>query len=56
MVEAGPAENNDVPPKTEPAQDAPGSLSSSVSTPELEAEVAPDPAQTQKRKGGRKPV
>ncbi|KAL1973968.1 hypothetical protein VTN31DRAFT_5528 [Thermomyces dupontii] len=56
MVEAGPGENNEVPPKTEPAQDAQGSLSSSVSTPELEAEVAPDPAQTQKRKGGRKPI
>lgn len=42
-------------PKTEPTQD--GSLSSSVSTPEPEVEtLTQDVAQTQKRKGGRKPV
>lgn len=52
--------NNDtatdtVVPKTEPTQD--GSLSSSVSTPEPEAEtLTQDVAQTQKRKGGRKPI
>lgn len=52
--------NNDtatdtVVPKTEPTQD--GSLSSSVSTPEPEAEtLTQEVAQTQKRKGGRKPV
>lgn len=41
-------------PKTEPGQD--GSLSS-MSTPDAEAEpMTQDPAQTQKRKGGRKPV
>ncbi|KAJ5818518.1 hypothetical protein N7474_004109 [Penicillium riverlandense] len=41
-------------PKTEPGQD--GSLSS-MSTPDAEAEpMTQDPAQTQKRKGGRKPI
>lgn len=42
-------------PKHEPGPD--GSISSSVSTPDPEAEVlTQDAAQTQKRKGGRKPV
>jgi hypothetical protein len=42
-------------PKTEP--DREGSTSSIASTPEAEAEAFPqDVAQTQKRKGGRKPV
>ena len=53
------AMNNDAPmevvPKTEPLHD--GSISSTVSTPEAEVEtLAPDVVQTQKRKGGRKPV
>lgn len=42
-------------PKTEAAQDGHVSMSSSVSTPEPE-EQNQDVAQTQKRKGGRKPV
>jgi hypothetical protein len=42
-------------PKTEPTQDGNVSISSSVSTPEPE-EQNQDVAQTQKRKGGRKPV
>ena len=42
-------------PKTEVAQDGHVSMSSSVSTPEPE-EQTQDVAQTQKRKGGRKPV
>lgn len=42
-------------PKAEPPRDA--SISSSVSTPEPEADVVNrDVTQTQKRKGGRKPV
>jgi hypothetical protein len=62
MVEAGALNDNDlsmdaVVPKTEPAQDGHGSMSSSVSTPEPEEQpLAQDAAQTQKRKGGRKPV
>lgn len=62
MVETGASKDNDTPmdtvvPKTEPTQDGPGSMSSSVSTPEPEAEtLTQDVAQTQKRKGGRKPV
>jgi hypothetical protein len=53
-------ENNDmvmdpIVPKHEPGPD--GSISSSVSTPDPEAEpMTQDAAQTQKRKGGRKPV
>lgn len=42
-------------PKTEPTQDGNASMSESVSTPEPE-EQNQDVAQTQKRKGGRKPV
>jgi hypothetical protein len=62
MVEAGALNDNDlsmdaVVPKTEPAQDGHGSMSSSVSTPEPEEQpLAQDAAQTQKRKGGRKPI
>lgn len=41
-------------PKHEPAPD--GSISSAVSTPDPEAEPLTQDAQTQKRKGGRKPV
>ncbi|KAJ5692809.1 hypothetical protein N7462_002232 [Penicillium macrosclerotiorum] len=42
-------------PKSEPLPD--GSISSTVSTPDAEAEpLTQDPAQTQKRKGGRKPI
>lgn len=42
-------------PKHEPGPD--GSISSTVSTPDPEAEpLTQDAAQTQKRKGGRKPV
>jgi hypothetical protein len=60
MVETSHPEHNDtvmdpVVPKSEPLPD--GSISSSVSTPDVEAEpLTQDPAQTQKRKGGRKPV
>lgn len=60
MVETfTPAQNDEVmdaeAPKSEPVLE--GSPSSSVSTPEAEAEtLAQDVAQTQKRKGGRKPV
>jgi hypothetical protein len=44
-------------PKPEPAQDGHDSMSSSVSTPEAEAEtLTQGVAQIQKRKGGRKPV
>lgn len=42
-------------PKTEPTQDGHASMSDSVSTPEPE-EQNQDVAQTQKRKGGRKPI
>jgi hypothetical protein len=60
MVEASHPDQNDtvmdpVVPKTEPMLD--GSISSTVSTPDPEVEaLTQDPAQTQKRKGGRKPV
>lgn len=60
MVETSHPEQNDtvmdpVVPKSEPGPD--GSISSTVSTPDAEAEpLTQDPAQTQKRKGGRKPV
>ncbi|OKL60297.1 hypothetical protein UA08_04072 [Talaromyces atroroseus] len=59
-AEAGPMHDNDVSmdaiiPKTEPTQDGNVSISSSVSTPEPE-EQNQDVAQTQKRKGGRKPI
>lgn len=60
MVETSHPEQNDtvmdpVVPKAEPVPD--GSISSTVSTPDPEAEpLTQDPAQTQKRKGGRKPV
>ena len=60
MVETSHSEHNDtvmdpVVPKSEPLPD--GSISSNVSTPDAEAEpLTQDPAQTQKRKGGRKPV
>ena len=46
-------------PKPEPALDGHASMSSSMSTPEAEAEAetfSQDVVQTQKRKGGRKPV
>lgn len=62
MVETGAVNDHDISmdtvvPKTEPIQDGHGSISSSVSTPEPEAEaLTQDVAQTQKRKGGRKPV
>lgn len=59
-IENGPMRDDDVSmdtiiPKTEGTQDGHGSMSSSVSTPEPE-EQNQDVAQTQKRKGGRKPV
>ncbi|KAJ5267009.1 hypothetical protein N7478_009817 [Penicillium angulare] len=60
MVEASNPEHNDmvmdpVVPKSEPLPD--GSISSNVSTPDPEVEaLTQDPAQTQKRKGGRKPI
>jgi hypothetical protein len=61
MVEtASHPERNDtvmdpVVPKSEPLPD--GSISSTVSTPDAEAEpLTQDTTQTQKRKGGRKPV
>lgn len=60
MVETSHPDQNDmvmdpVVPKTEPMLD--GSISSTVSTPDPEVEaLTQDPAQTQKRKGGRKPV
>ncbi|EAW09668.1 bZIP transcription factor [Aspergillus clavatus NRRL 1] len=60
MVEASNSNHNDtapesVVPKAEPLPE--GSISSSVSTPEAEGEVPmQDVAQTQKRKGGRKPI
>lgn len=60
MVETSNSNHNDtatdsVVPKSEPLPE--GSTSSSVSTPEAEGEVpTQDVAQTQKRKGGRKPV
>lgn len=59
MVESAHPEHNDPVmdpvPKSEPLPD--GSISSAVSTPDPEAEpLTQDPAQTQKRKGGRKPV
>lgn len=61
MVEtASHPEHNDtvmdpVVPKSEPLPD--GSISSTVSTPDAEAEpLTQDTTQTQKRKGGRKPV
>ncbi|KAJ6115548.1 hypothetical protein N7523_005965 [Penicillium sp. IBT 18751x] len=60
MVETSHPEHNDtvmdpVVPKSEPLPD--GSISSNVSTPEAEAEpLTQDTAQTQKRKGGRKPI
>ena len=61
MVETSNPNPNDtamdtVVPKTEPAV-LEGSISSAVSTPEAEGEIlTQDVAQTQKRKGGRKPV
>lgn len=60
MVETSHPEHNDtvmesVVPKSEPLPD--GSISSTVSTPDAEAEpLNQEAAQTQKRKGGRKPV
>ncbi|KAJ5644736.1 hypothetical protein N7507_010747 [Penicillium longicatenatum] len=60
MVETSHPDQNDtvmdpVVPKTEPMLD--GSISSTVSTPDPEVEaLTQDPAQTQKRKGGRKPI
>lgn len=60
MVETAHPEHNDtvmdpVVPKSEPLPD--GSISSNVSTPDAEAEpLTQDTTQTQKRKGGRKPV
>ncbi|KAJ5174655.1 uncharacterized protein N7482_000532 [Penicillium canariense] len=60
MVETTHPEHNDtgmdpVVPKSEPLPD--GSISSTVSTPDAEAEpLTQDTAQTQKRKGGRKPI
>lgn len=60
MVETSISNHNDmamdqVAPKSEPLNE--GSISSSVSTPDPEGEVlTQDVAQTQKRKGGRKPV
>ncbi|GIJ87712.1 hypothetical protein Asppvi_006625 [Aspergillus pseudoviridinutans] len=60
MVETSNSNHNDattdsVVPKSEPLPE--GSTSSSVSTPEAEGEVPmQDVAQTQKRKGGRKPI
>lgn len=60
MVETAHPEPNDtvmdpVVPKSEPLPD--GSISSNVSTPDAEAEpLTQDTTQTQKRKGGRKPV
>lgn len=60
MIETSHPDQNDmvmdpVVPKTEPMLD--GSISSTVSTPDPEVEaLTQDPAQTQKRKGGRKPV
>jgi hypothetical protein len=62
MVETGASNDNDISmdtvvPKTEPIHDGHGSMSSSVSTPEPEVEtLTQDVTQTQKRKGGRKPV
>lgn len=60
MVETSRAAHNDEPmdsvaPKSEPILE--GSVSESLSTPEAEVEtLTQDVAQTQKRKGGRKPV
>lgn len=60
MVETSISNHNDmamdqVAPKSEPLNE--GSISSAVSTPDPEGEVlTQDVAQTQKRKGGRKPV
>lgn len=60
MVETSHPEQNDmvmdpVVPKSEPLPD--GEISSNVSTPDAEAEpLNQEAAQTQKRKGGRKPV
>ncbi|OJJ39229.1 hypothetical protein ASPWEDRAFT_36971 [Aspergillus wentii DTO 134E9] len=60
MVDTSNSTHNDmvmdsVIPKTEPIPE--GSISSSVSTPEAEGEaLTQDVAQTQKRKGGRKPI
>ena len=58
MVEASPDHNDmvmDPVPKFEPLPD--GSISSTVSTPDPEVEpLTQEAAQTQKRKGGRKPV
>ncbi|KAJ5723396.1 hypothetical protein N7488_001431, partial [Penicillium malachiteum] len=60
MVETSHPDHNDtvmdpVVPKSEPLPD--GSISSTVSTPDPEVEaLTQDPAQTQKRKGGRKPI
>lgn len=60
MVETSHPDQNDtvmepVVPKSEPLPD--GSISSTESTPDAEAEpLTQDTAQTQKRKGGRKPV
>lgn len=60
MVQTSNPDQNDtvmapVVPKSEPNPD--GSISSAVSTPDAEAEPSTqDPARTQKRKGGRKPV
>ncbi|KAL3250356.1 hypothetical protein ABHI18_011254, partial [Aspergillus niger] len=61
MVETSNSTQNDNPatepvvPKTEPLPE--GSISSAVSTPEAEGEILmQDVTQTQKRKGGRKPI
>ncbi|KAH8426995.1 uncharacterized protein LDX57_004716 [Aspergillus melleus] len=57
MVDTSHSNQNDmeVVPKPEPPIE--GSISSAVSTPEAEGEIlTQDVAQTQKRKGGRKPV
>ncbi|KAJ5239974.1 hypothetical protein N7468_004593 [Penicillium chermesinum] len=59
MVESARPDHNDSVmdpvPKSEPLPD--GSISSAVSTPDPEVEpLTQDPAQTQKRKGGRKPI
>ncbi|KAL5334037.1 hypothetical protein BJX70DRAFT_35954 [Aspergillus crustosus] len=60
MVETSPSHHNDmamdqVAPKPEPLNE--GSISSAVSTPDPEGEILmQDVAQTQKRKGGRKPI
>jgi hypothetical protein len=55
MVDHSDMAMDSIVPKHEPGPD--GSVSSTVSTPDPEAEpLTQDAAQTQKRKGGRKPV